>query len=257
MKKHYLLAAMLLSTMLVYAGDLTINRGGRGSSDGGFGFFAGEFGVGIPTGTYAKSDTLPRNDTTHTNGWAQTGFHFNGIMGYIFSGGNLGVTLEIGGTFNSFNKTSFNNDVFGSQSTSYTPMISKNYTYITVLIGPFYSINVSDELHIDLHLKIGYASISEATVNESYTNNITSGTFSYSNNGLSGFAYEPSVGLRYDYNPYGAISFSAAYNGMTSTSTIVSVANENSVYSYSTSRTQAMTAGQLSFSIGLIRYLKG
>ncbi len=129
------------------------------------------FGPGIPMEDYGNISQVPNpaSDTTHINGLASTGFHFNCSANYLFSQ-NFGGAAMVGLTFNSFNNTAWQklrSQVIPGIITS----ADGNFHIGQYLIGPSASIPSGNIVKIGFKALLGVVSANFPVLTQTNPNN--------------------------------------------------------------------------------------
>jgi hypothetical protein len=125
-------------------------------------------GAGIPMEDYGNISQTPfsTTDTTHLNGLASLGFHFNCTASYLFSQ-FFGGTIMLGETLNNFNKEKWqtlrNNAVPGI-----TTSVNGSFYIGQYLIGPYASLPVSNKVQIEFKALLGLITATYPTITQTY-----------------------------------------------------------------------------------------
>jgi len=197
MKKLTLISAALIGLGMVYTGQNTANAQGVVHKLS----FGLNVGCGIPGGDFSKNDgtALPianakGADTTKYNGFAKTGFHFNIYANYMFST-NVGATIVIGGTMNTFDAATLQT-VANTNNTGSPAVVtsSGNYYVGQYLIGPYFAFPLgSDKVSLELKGLVGLVTANYPTID--YAEGLGTGSIAVKSG--SGFGYSGVVGLKY------------------------------------------------------------
>jgi hypothetical protein len=134
-------------------------------------------GAAIPSGNFASTNVknsfwdFNSADSTHLQGFAKTGFHFNVTATYQFTD-DFGLTLLLGNNSNPFDINAFSSAI-GYPASSQT----SNYSTAEYLIGPCFSLPISSKLKFRVSLLAGivtsnYPTI-DVTLNDSTTYEVT------------------------------------------------------------------------------------
>ena len=234
MKKISFITFTLLTVCILYTGNNSAIAQDKKLS------FGLNVGVGMPVGHYGKSDSsaLPlssstanagkANDTTKYNGFARTGFHFNIYAQYMIVG-PLGVKVILGGSFNSFDISTFNS-VYGAiynQNTGNVGTVSPTFTasggyYIgQYMIGPCLKLRVTDKIKIEGQILAGLLTggypILTQKINSSFvfegTSYLETGTETYFTVSSNAFAYNINAGIEYMITDMIGLHFNVGYTG--------------------------------------------
>ena len=163
-------------------------------------------GTAIPTGNFSKADYADPK-----SGFANTGGHFN-ITGTYYLNKNFGIGLLVG--YSQFGHTGSQSLSDGykedSGTDSTTLYLKGNNHSLSVLIGPYYRIPVSNNISIDLRVLGGYVNTHLAGFQvfyEDYTDNAM--TQKKSSGG--GFGFQAGAGVNYQITKTLAIKVNADY----------------------------------------------
>lgn len=244
MKKKILLALAIATAFTLKAGNLNVQSSKGDDKKVVLGV---SVGAGIPLAAYGKADTLAENDSTHRNGWAKTGFHFDVTAGYLFAG-SIGGMIYIGGNMNSFDATSYKTiNGFNSSAT----VTAKSYYLGQYLIGPFLALPAGDKLKINLRLLVGLVTANTPTITVGENNNVTS---TYSGKGGSGFGYQFGAGIQYNFSESLGMMVNIGYTGSSISYTGYTQSQTNPALSWTYTNTtlkQTMSMGLITATIGL------
>lgn len=164
-------------------------------------------GTTIPLGGFAASGAT--SDSTHINGSAQTGIHFNATVGYkIYK--VIGAMVMVGGNINSYNSPTSG---FAAATVPSGPHYVGQY-----LAGPYVSIPVGKKLSIEARALVGlitshYPELTEGTsvsfsgfvgANVSIDTKLKSG---------AAFGYSGGVGAKYMLSNHFGLTLNVAYSG--------------------------------------------
>ncbi len=201
-------------------------------------------GAGMPMGAFGTKDkNSSATDTTHTNGWAKTGFHFDVNFGYKFSD-NIGGMVMIGGNMNGFDATTYdtkyNNKAGTTTATSY-------YTG-SYLIGPFLNFPVGDKFAITARVLGGLMTSKSATLSQDIP---VLGTATQTMGSVSTFGYDAGVGAKIGLTDMLGLGLNADYLGGTPTFTTYTTTFGGKT-STSTGHKIAMGTGIINLSVGLV-----
>ncbi len=173
------------------------------------------FGVGLPLGDYGNSSQVPfpANDTTHANGLALTGFHFNGTASYLFSP-FFGGMIMVGGTSNSFNEAQW--QTLRSQNIpGITTSVNGNFYIGQYLVGPYASIPVNRRIKVEFKALLGFVSANYPQLTQTFPTYyygatvVEIKTIKPSND----FAYNFGVGLKCLLTKNLGLDFNIGYTG--------------------------------------------
>jgi len=172
--------------------------------------FSFNAGVAVPVGGFASKDSLKRNDTTHANGFAKTGFQFNIDITYRVSK-HVGIAARVGGALCSFDAAGYT-QAYNVPSTFTVSASGKHYVG-EYLIGPYFYLPASDNFGFEIKLLGGIVSSAypEYTIASNIPNNYTSTTYKYTQ--ASGFGYAFSFGGRLKVDENVAVLASVTYTG--------------------------------------------
>jgi len=167
-------------------------------------------GTTIPLGAFGTSTV--GTDSTHINGYAHTGFHFNATVGYkIYK--MIGAMVMIGGNINSCSPpTTYFSGI------SFTPVPSGPHYLGQYLAGPYVSIPVGKKLSLEARALVGLitSSYPEITASASGTagffGSITASTDTKYKSGAA-FGYSGSVGAKYMLGSHFGLTLHVAYSG--------------------------------------------
>jgi len=229
----------------LYAAKPPVRRGGH--RDGGKLVIGVSAGAGIPMGAYGTADNVAVKDTSHTNGWAKTGFHFNVHIGYKFSD-YIGGMAMIGGNMNGFNTTAYdskNNPLASNGATTATSHYIGSY-----LAGPFLNLPVSDNFAITIRALAGLMTAKYAELTG------TEGSFSGVSKiaSVSTFGYDAGAGVKIGITDAMGFALNVDYLGGTpvfkSETVTVNTAIGSSTHTYAF--THAMSTGIVNASVGIV-----
>lgn len=248
MKKVFTVIISVCLLHIVYAG----NGHGYGDRNKNQKFtMAFNAGVAIPTGGFAKKDTLPYyHDTTHAYGFAKTGFQFNIDLSFRFAT-NFGVAGRVGGALCQWDAAGYT-QVYKIPSNETVSPNGKHYIG-EYLLGPYFYFPASDNFAVEVKLLLGLISSSypEYSVYSNVPGNYASTTIKYSVG--SGFGYALSVSGRLKVEENIAIVASANYSGsQMKYPGLLYTATTPSSYGYSVLSTtvRTMSLGIVSFTLG-------
>jgi hypothetical protein len=178
-----------------YTGDdLLLKKGG--SNGGGKLMIGVSVGAGIPVMAFGKSDTLAHSDTTHTNGWAKTGFHFNLNAAYKFTD-NIGAMVMIGGNMNGFNSSAYTTQHVPALPSGFTDTYTGTSYYVgSYLVGPLVVLPVGDKFAIHIRALFGLMTMKYSQLTDTYSNPGGSGNSVYTISGASSFGYNIGAGVK-------------------------------------------------------------
>ncbi|HTB30443.1 MAG TPA: outer membrane beta-barrel protein [Bacteroidia bacterium] len=166
-------------------------------------------GAGMPMGAFGKSANNAANDTSHTNGWAKTGFHFDVNASYYFTN-NIGGMLMIGGNMNGFNTSAYISANPGTPST----FTAGSYYVGSYLLGPTLRIPLSDKFGITARLLFGLMTVKDSKQSETWTGaGGTSYTTSSVFNSASTFGYDFGAGVKYGLTDNLGLALNVDYLG--------------------------------------------
>jgi hypothetical protein len=164
-------------------------------------------GTTIPLGGFAASGAA--SDSTHINGSAQTGIHFNATASYkIYK--IIGAMVMVGGNINSYNAAASG---FAAATVPSGPHYVGQY-----MAGPYVSIPVGKKFFIEARALVGlitshYPELTEGTsvsfsgfvgANVSIDTKLKSG---------AAFGYSGSVGAKYMFSNHFGLTLNVAYSG--------------------------------------------
>lgn len=234
MKKGPFIAVIVFMVCILYTGKNPVLAQDKKLS------FGLNVGAGIPAGHYAKSDSsaLPLsgftanegklNDTTRYNGFARTGFHFNIYVQYMIVG-PVGIKVMVGGSFNSFNISAFNNvysaiynqNTGNAGSAAPTFTASGGYYVGQYMIGPCLKFRITDKIKIEGQILAGLLTggypVLSAKINNSYAfdgyTTTEVGTETFFTTSSNAFAYNINAGIEYMLTNMIGLHFNVGYTG--------------------------------------------
>jgi hypothetical protein len=159
--------------------------------------------------TYVKGSFWDFNspDSTHLQGFAQSGFNMNVTASYLFSD-EFGIKMMLGYSSNPFNINTFSATVgFPSYASTQT-----NYHVTEYMIGPYMSLLVAPKLRVELGAMIGLVTISYPEIVVALNDTLTD---TYDFNGGNGFGYCFDAGAEYSITSNLSILINVAYTGST------------------------------------------
>lgn len=169
-------------------------------------------GAAIPLGDFASTNVkgsfwdFKSTDSTRLQGFAQTGFHFNITMSYMFTD-NVGLILLFGNSTNPFDINSFSS-ALGYQSSN----ISGNFSTSEYLVGACFSYPVMKNFNFKAGALIGLINSNYPSINIALNDTVT---YVRDINGGSGFAFCLMAGLTYNITNSIGIVANIAYTGST------------------------------------------
>ncbi len=164
-------------------------------------------GTTIPLGGYAS--TAASTDSTHINGAAQAGIHFNATVGYkIYK--IIGAMVMIGGNINGYNSAA---TISGA---AITP--SGSHYVGQYLAGPHVSIPVGKKFFIEARALVGLVTSHYPALSASESLSLggfasTTVDYSYKLTSGSAFGYSFGVGAKYMLGNHFGITLNVAYSG--------------------------------------------
>ena len=172
-------------------------------------FFAASIGVGIPGLNFGAPSLYKYNsnnstDSTHTPGYAKTGFQFNFKGGYYFNE-NWGAMLQIGGNMNGFNSEEFRTDSYLPQY-NYTNVSGTSHYIGSYLAGVVFNMpegvaSTCKKLSMNFHLLAGLMTARYSTVTATYLDSLNvSHTSVKTLNSTSSFAFDLGGGVAYHFS---------------------------------------------------------
>jgi hypothetical protein len=223
MKKNLLFALTIMTTFSFtgYASDPTDKSTEKkpatltiAPEDNGKKFSIGlSVGTTIPLQNYGNKTT--NTDTTHINGAAKTGFHFNVTFGYKFSK-YIGAMLMVGGSTNAYSPDVTTTS--GGTSFSGGSLTPSGSHYVgQYLIGPYATFPVGKKLSIEVRALAGlvtssYPALSE-TASASYGGLSFGGSYTFKIKPGAAFGYSAGVGAKYMLGEHIGLTVNAAYTG--------------------------------------------
>ncbi|MGP8213924.1 MAG: hypothetical protein ACLQQ4_00030 [Bacteroidia bacterium] len=119
--------------------------------------FDANFGVAMPMEDYGNTSAnpFPAYDTTHVNGLAEAGFHFNVTASYLFSH-FFGITAMGGGNINEFDQQDWE-AIRNRQVQGIITSVKGNYYIGQYMIGPYATIRISNMASAQLKIMVGLA----------------------------------------------------------------------------------------------------
>jgi hypothetical protein len=256
MKTKILLALLFLFTICtsINAGDFLAKHKSRGHGGGEPKLIiSASVGAGIPLGHFGKADTLAQSDTTHRNGYAKPGFHFNGSIGYRFTD-NIGAMIQIGGNMNSFNTGTYSTQLAAQDGivspATLTTTATNNYIG-SYLIGPVFTLPVSDQIDVDIKLLVGLMTMqfSDLTLNVNDPSIPATYVGIVATTATSTFAYGAGASIRFKASDMLGFKVGIDYiGGNPSFSSLKTVSGTSS----GTLPKQSMTVGLLNISAGIV-----
>ena len=200
-------------------------------------------GAGLPMGAYGTADKNAVGDTSHTNGWAKTGFHFNANVGYKFTD-NIGGMLMIGGNMNGFDAASYDSKEGNKAGTT----TSNSYYIGSYLVGPFLNIPIGDKAAFTARLLGGLMTAKSSTLTQSLG---VLGTATETLGSVSTFGYDAGVGARFGLTDMLGLAVNADYLGGTPTFTTYTDTFGGKT-STSSGHKRAMGTGLVNLSVGVV-----
>ncbi len=218
MKKTFLFLLAIIGSLISYAGNpidkisIKKNTAAVVSEDGGNKLSIGlSVGTTIPLQNFGDKTNNP--DTTHFNGYANTGIHFNATFGYKFSK-YVGAMVMAGGSINSFNTTSFTaaNGGFGGATTS-----AKSHYVGQYLMGPYLSVPIGNKFSVEVRALVGLVTSSYPKIIESTSGSFGTYSYGFSSqtkiNSAAAFGFSAGVGVKYMVADHFGMTLNAAYAG--------------------------------------------
>ncbi len=173
-------------------------------------------GAAIPSGSFASTNVknsfwdFNSTDSTHLQGFAKTGFHFNITATYQFTD-DFGLTLLLGNSSNPFDINAFSSAIgypAGSQSS--------NFTTAEYLLGPCFSLPISNKFKFRVSLLAGIVTNNYPTIDVALNDTTT---YEVTFNGATNFAYSIGAGIIYNVTDNIAVQLNLNYTGTTITYT--------------------------------------
>jgi hypothetical protein len=170
-------------------------------------------GTSIPYGDFASTNVknsfwdFRSIDSTHLQGFAQTGFHFNITATYMFNN-NVGMIILLGNSTNSFDINTFSTSIGGFPASN----LSGNYSTSEYLIGPCFSFPLAKKLNFKFNILIGLVNSNYPSINIALNDTTT---YERDINGGSGFAYNLMGSFVYSITNSIGIIGSLSYMGST------------------------------------------
>ena len=167
-------------------------------------------GPAIPLGDYGSTNVkgsfwdFTSSDSTRLQGFARPGFNFTVSAAYLFPV-NIGIMMMFGTSFNTFNINGLSSAI-GRQAK--TP--SGSFSEYEYLIGPCFSLPISDKFNVNANILIGFVSAAYPEISYPYNDTITLTTDFQSG---SGFGYNFGANLEYNFSKSLAASFNVNYMG--------------------------------------------
>jgi len=163
-------------------------------------------GTTIPLSNFANS--AASTDSTHINGAAQTGIHFNATAGYkIYK--IIGAMVMVGGNINGYNAPSSGFSVVSPSGPHYIGQY---------LAGPCVSIPVCKKFFIEARALAGLMTSHYPELSSNYSGSLggfvsSSFTYSYKLTSGLGFGYSGGVGAKYMLRDHFGITLNVTYAG--------------------------------------------
>jgi hypothetical protein len=170
-------------------------------------------GAAIPSGDFASTNVknsfwdFHSIDSTHLQGFAQTGFHFNITAAYMFTD-NFGMIILLGNSSNTFDINSFSAAIGGYPASN----LSGSYSTSEYLIGACVSYPLAKNLNFKASALIGLVNSNYPSLNIALSD---TETYQRDINGGSGFAYNIMAGITYNITNSIGIAVNVAYTGTT------------------------------------------
>jgi hypothetical protein len=227
------------------AANPPVRRGGH--NDGGKLIIGVSVGAGIPMGAYGTKDNTPSNDTSHINGWAKTGFHFNANLGYKFTD-NIGGMLLLGGNLNGFDAAAYDTK---NRSNFYNGTTTATSHYIgSYLVGPFFNFPVGDKFAITARVLAGLMTAKYA--DRTYTSGSVTAVGKFAS--VSTFGYDAGAGVKIGLTDVLGIALNIDYLGGTPTfkSQTITTSSPYGSNSHTYTGSEAMSTGIVNASVGIV-----
>jgi hypothetical protein len=225
-KEPLLIAASLFTIGMASADNQGGHFGHQMSSNDDKKFtFSFNAGIGIPFGDFAKTSALggtnamPWTDSTHANGFANKGFHFDVGVSWRFTD-YIGVAARIGGTICSFNASAYQSaypTVPNIPANQETVMANGSHYVGEYFIGPMFHIPAGDQFSFDIKLMAGIVSEQYPDWTISSTDTLSHAAEEYKYAHASDFGYCVSAMARYKLDANIGLSLTASYVGATIT----------------------------------------
>ncbi|MFI5149288.1 MAG: outer membrane beta-barrel protein [Bacteroidia bacterium] len=207
-------------------------------------------GAGLPMGAYGSTAKLAAGDTTHVNGFASMGFHFNVNAGYYFMD-NVGAMLQIGGNMNGFNMAAYKTTYNVPSSSTAT---ATSYYVGSYLVGPTLRFPIGDKLGFSARVLVGLMTVKSTKWTDTYTVLGTTYTTNDYYSSASTFGYNIGAGLKYNLTDKMGLGLNIDYLGgspnFTTENHTVSPTNSFDPNSTSGGHKRNMSTSLLNISLG-------
>ena len=229
MKKSFLFSIALATSFVSYSGNpidkISVKKNITIAPEDNGNKFSVGLSVGLSAPLQEYRSTTSSKDTTHTNGYAKAGFHYNISLSYKFSK-YVGAMLMVGGNINAVNTDAVAADLLGGGSglaipVSGTVKASGPHYVGQYLIGPYLSVPLTSKFFIEVRALVGLMNASyphlTGTSSSSYSYFGYSASYSASidrktNSGL-GLGYNFGAGAKYMLGEHLAATLFVDYAG--------------------------------------------
>lgn len=145
-------------------------------------------------------------DSTHLQGFAKTGFHFDFYLSYLISD-NFGLMLSVGGNSNSFDGITFSNTIGYSSAA----VNGENFYTGEYLIGPFvyFPLDAQSKFSFSAYALIGLVSSNYPQISLAINDTITAAIQFLQ--GRNSFGFSAGATLAYSLNEGTDVTFGIGY----------------------------------------------